>query len=113
MVSAAQNSDQIEHFRQGFVGYANVDGRQWRVLVRLRLEDEAWWRGRLGFSGAGGTGGGGKEGLGGRGPGGVRRQGRGPSPAGRGGGVSGVLGRRGAGVAPRGRFGGLGAAGPG
>src|SRR2546428_2854728 len=55
MVSAAQKSDQIEPFRQGFVGYANVDGRQWRVLVRLRLEDEAWRRGRLWFSEAGGT----------------------------------------------------------
>src|SRR5438128_10479590 len=54
-MSAAQQSDQIEPFRQGFVGYANVDGRQWRVLVRLRLEDEAWWRGRLWFSEAGGT----------------------------------------------------------
>src|SRR5438876_10159305 len=55
MVSAAQKSDQIEPFRQGFVGYANVDGRQWRVLVRLRPEDEAWGRGRLWFSEAGGT----------------------------------------------------------
>src|SRR5437899_12076301 len=54
-MSAAQQSDQIEPFRQGFVGYANVDGRQWRVLVRVRLEDEAWWRGGLWFSGAGGT----------------------------------------------------------
>ena len=33
-MSAAQKSDQTEPFRQGFVGYANVDGRQWRVLVR-------------------------------------------------------------------------------
>src|SRR5438093_11398971 len=55
MLSAAQKSDQTEPFRQGFVGYANVDGRQWRVLVRLRLEDEAWWRGRLWFCEAGGT----------------------------------------------------------
>src|SRR3989475_12768228 len=62
-MSAAQKSDQIEPFRQGFVGYANVDGRQWRVLVRLRLEDEAWWRGRLWFSQAGGTGGWDKEEL--------------------------------------------------
>src|SRR5213594_4483792 len=54
-MSAAQKSDQSEPFRQGFVGYANVDGRQWRVLVRLRLEDEAWWRGRLWFCEAGGT----------------------------------------------------------
>src|SRR5213593_2385792 len=54
-MSAAQQSDQIEPFRQGFVGYANVEGLQWRVMVRLRLEDEAWWRGRLWFSEAGGT----------------------------------------------------------
>src|SRR3989454_3784287 len=54
-MSAAQKSDQIEPFRQGFVGYVNLDGRQWRVLVRLRLEDEAWWRGRLWFSESGGT----------------------------------------------------------
>src|SRR5438132_12753265 len=54
-MSAAQKSDQIEPFRQGFVGYVNVDGRQWRVLVRLRLEDGAWWRGRLWVSEAGGT----------------------------------------------------------
>src|SRR5947208_14141476 len=66
MVSAAQKSDQIEPFRQGFVGYANVDGRQWRVLVRLRLEDEAWWRGRVWFSEPGGTEGWDKEELVGR-----------------------------------------------
>src|SRR5207247_1641410 len=54
-MSAAQQSDQIEPFRQGFVGYANVDGRQWRVLVRLRLEDEGWWRGCLWFFEAGGA----------------------------------------------------------
>ena len=41
--------------RQGFVGYINVEGLQWRVMVRLRLEDEAWWRGRLWFSETGGT----------------------------------------------------------
>ena len=41
--------------RQGFVGYVHVDGRQWRVMLRLRLEDEALWRGRLWFSEAGGT----------------------------------------------------------
>jgi hypothetical protein len=41
--------------RQGFVGYMHVEGLQWRVMVRLRLEDEAWWRGRLWFSEAGGT----------------------------------------------------------
>src|SRR5438552_8861704 len=67
-MSAAQKSDQIEPFRQGFVGYVNVDGRQWRVLVRLRLEDEAWWRGRLWFCGGGGPEGWGKGGLLGRGP---------------------------------------------
>src|SRR3989441_6106634 len=81
MVSAAQKSDQIEPFRQGFVGYANVDGRQWRVLVRLRLEDEAWWRGRLWVCEAGGTGGWGKEGLLGRSPEGVLRQARAPPTA--------------------------------
>jgi DNA-binding Lrp family transcriptional regulator len=41
--------------RQGFVGYVYVDGLQWRVMLRLRLEDEALWRGRLWFSEAGGT----------------------------------------------------------
>src|SRR5438876_12325244 len=76
MVSAAQKSDQIEPFRQGFVGYANVDGRQWRVLVRLRLEDEAWWRGRLWFCEAGGTEGWDKEELLGRGPEELLRQAR-------------------------------------
>jgi len=44
-----------EPVRQGFVGYMHVEGLQWRVMVRLRLEDEAWWRGRLWFSEAGGT----------------------------------------------------------
>jgi hypothetical protein len=44
-----------EPTRQGFVGYIHVEGLQWRVMVRLRLEDEAWWRGRLWFSEAGGT----------------------------------------------------------
>src|SRR5437879_7967110 len=81
MVSAAQKSDQIEPFRQGFVGYANVDGRQWRVLVRLRLEDEAWWRGRLWFRGAGGTEGWDKGGLPGGSPGeGLRRATARPAP---------------------------------
>jgi hypothetical protein len=41
--------------RQGFVGYIHVEGLQWRVMLRVRLEDEAWWRGRLWFSEAGGT----------------------------------------------------------
>ncbi len=44
----------IEPMRQGFVGYVHVDGPQWRVMCRLRLEDEAWWRGRLWFSEDGG-----------------------------------------------------------
>lgn len=47
--------DNIEPMRQGFVGYIHVDGLQWRVMLRLRLEDEAWWRGRLWFSERGGT----------------------------------------------------------
>src|SRR5437879_13591575 len=81
-MSAAQKSDQIEPFRQGFVGYVNVDGRQWRVLVRLRLEDEAWWRGRLWFSEAGGAEVWDKEELVGRSPEGLLRQGRALSTAG-------------------------------
>lgn len=48
-------SPDLEPARQGFVGYIHVEGLQWRVMVRLRLEDEAWWRGRLWFSEAGGT----------------------------------------------------------
>jgi hypothetical protein len=44
-----------ESVRQGFVGYVNVGGVQWRVMLRLRLEDEAWWRGRLWYSEEGGT----------------------------------------------------------
>lgn len=48
-------SPDSEPMRQGFVGYINVEGLQWRVMVRLRLEDEAWWRGRLWYSEAGGT----------------------------------------------------------
>src|SRR2546430_12489344 len=94
-MSVAQKSDQIEPFRQGFVGYVNVDGRQWRVLVRLRLEDEAWWRGRLWFSEAGGAGGWGKEELVGRRPGGLLRQARALSTAGLVGGFQGAYdGRR-------------------
>src|SRR3989475_4636347 len=80
-MSAAQKSDQIEPFRQGFVGYVNVDGRQWRVLVRLRLEDEAWWRGRLWFSEAGGTEVWDKEELVGRSPEELLRQARALSTA--------------------------------
>jgi len=53
--SPAQPSPDIEPTRQGFVGYINVEGLQWRVMLRLRLEDEAWWRGRLWYSEAGGT----------------------------------------------------------
>jgi len=41
--------------RQGFVGYFNAEGYQWRVLVRLRLDQETWWRGRLWFSERSGT----------------------------------------------------------
>ena len=37
------------------MGYVNVAGLQWRVMLRLRLEDDAWWRGRLWFSEDGGT----------------------------------------------------------
>ena len=48
-------SPNSEPTRQGFVGYIHVEGLQWRVMVRLRLEDEAWWRGRLWYSEAGGT----------------------------------------------------------
>ena len=48
-------SPDSEPTRQGFVGYIHVEGLQWRVMVRLRLEDEAWWRGRLWYSEAGGT----------------------------------------------------------
>lgn len=48
-------SPDLEPFRQGFVGYIHVDGLQWRVMLRLTLKDEAWWRGRLWFSEGGGT----------------------------------------------------------
>ena len=41
--------------RQGFVGYFNAEGFQWRVMVRLRLDNETWWRGRLWFSERSGT----------------------------------------------------------
>ncbi len=44
-----------EFDRQGFIGYLNAEGFQWRVMLRLRLEDEPWWRGRLWFSERGGT----------------------------------------------------------
>ena len=45
----------VEPMRQGFVGYANVAGLRWRVMLRLRLEDDVLWRGRLWFSESGGT----------------------------------------------------------
>ena len=41
--------------RQGFVGYLNAEGFQWRVMIRLRLDEETWWRGRLWFTERGGT----------------------------------------------------------
>jgi len=44
-----------EFSRQGFVGYFNAEGFQWRVMVRLRCDDETWWRGRLWFSERSGT----------------------------------------------------------
>ena len=55
MQRSPQPADSIEPIRQGFVGYIHVEGLQWRVMLRLRLEDEAWWRGRLWFSESGGT----------------------------------------------------------
>src|SRR5438128_7967062 len=55
MPRSPQPADSIEPIRQGFVGYVHVDALQWRVMLRLRLEDEAWWRGRLWFSESGGT----------------------------------------------------------
>ena len=55
MPRSPQPADDIEPIRQGFVGYVHVDALQWRVMLRLRLEDEAWWRGRLWFSESGGT----------------------------------------------------------
>jgi len=67
----------VEPMRQGFVGYINVEGLQWRVMVRLRLEDEAWWRGRLWFSEAGGTEVWDKEEIFGRSPEELLRQARG------------------------------------
>src|SRR5713101_3851448 len=55
MPRPSQSADDTEPIRQGFVGYVHVDALQWRVMLRLRLEDEAWWRGRLWFSESGGT----------------------------------------------------------
>ena len=69
-------SPEGEPTRQGFVGYIHVEGLQWRVMVRLRLEDEAWWRGRLWFSEAGGTEGWDKEEIFGRSPEELLRQAR-------------------------------------
>lgn len=54
-MTSPQATPNVEPFRQGFVGYIYADGLQWRVMLRLRLEDEAWWRGRLWFSEAGGA----------------------------------------------------------
>lgn len=54
-MAPGQPSPDIEPIRQGFIGYMHAVGLQWRVMLRLRLEDEAWWRGRLWFSEAGGT----------------------------------------------------------
>lgn len=51
----SEPSQDVAPTRQGFVGYLPVDGLQWRVMLRLRLEDEAVWRGRLWFSEDGGT----------------------------------------------------------
>src|ERR671919_983984 len=45
----------VDPVRQGFVGYVNVAGLQWRVMLRIPLEDETWWRGRLWYSEEGGT----------------------------------------------------------
>lgn len=48
--------DQAQDFsRQGFIGYFNAEGFQWRVMIRLRLDEETWWRGRLWFSERSGT----------------------------------------------------------
>ena len=52
MPRSPQPADSIEPIRQGYI---HVEGLQWRVMLRLRLEDEAWWRGRLWFSESGGT----------------------------------------------------------
>jgi hypothetical protein len=67
-MAVPQQSSPIEPIRQGFIGYANVAGLRWRVMLRLRLEDEAWWRGRLWFVEEGGTEVWDKEELFGRGP---------------------------------------------
>lgn len=63
-----QPSFPIEPIRQGFIGYVNVAGLRWRVMLRLRLEDESWWRGRLWFVEDGGTEVWDKEEMFGRGP---------------------------------------------
>lgn len=44
-----------DYNRQGFIGYFNAEGAQWRVMIRLWLDDGTWWRGRLWFSERGGT----------------------------------------------------------
>ncbi|HET7791617.1 MAG TPA: hypothetical protein VFK78_12555 [Gemmatimonadales bacterium] len=74
---AAQHLDEV---RQGFVGYVHLDGLQWRVMLRLRLEDDVWWRGRLWFTENGGTEVWDKEEMLGRSPEELLRQARGLSP---------------------------------
>ena len=69
-----------ESIRQGFVGYVNVGGLQWRVMLRLRPEDDAWWRGRLWYSEDGGTEVWDKEELFGRSPEELLRQSRSLTP---------------------------------
>lgn len=77
MPTPAQPAPGAEPTRQGFVGYIHVEGLQWRVMLRLRLEDEAWWRGRLWYSEAGGTEVWDKEEIFGRSPEELLRQARG------------------------------------
>src|SRR5258708_24090916 len=60
---SSELADNIEPIRQGFVGYFHAEGLQWRVMLRLRLEDEAWWRGRLRVTESGGQGSRGKGGV--------------------------------------------------
>jgi hypothetical protein len=49
------SSSNVEPIRRGFVGYLNVGGLRWRVMVRVWLDDEALWGGRIWFSEPGGT----------------------------------------------------------
>jgi hypothetical protein len=55
MAESPDGADHLDPIRQGFVGYVHAVGLQWRVKLRLRLEDETVWRGRLWFSESGGT----------------------------------------------------------